>query len=160
MADWTALCPLKGIHIQHFIKHCASQTMRACRKPGFFLETYNLYPFETTYLFNPVKSLHTTYFGIHFSLLANNRHIIRYHPENDTHFASKKVWNGEIVGREGTEFKAAWDQRWWAEKRGLPVILQPRGNQIRPFFQLSAKAHKEQVAFFTQNESYGKATIN
>lgn len=59
-----------------------------------------MYPFETIYLFNPVKSLHTTYFGIHFSLLANNRHIIRCHLENDTWFAPKKVWNGKSYVEE------------------------------------------------------------
>lgn len=119
--SWIVLCPLKGTEIQHFTKHCASRTMCVCRKPGFSLGTQNLQPFETTHLFNPVKSLHTTYFGIHFGMFVNNRHLIRYHLKNDTCFIPRKVWNGEILHTEGTEFKAEWDQRSWAEeeKRGL-----------------------------------------
>lgn len=71
-------------------------------------------------------------------------------------FPPKKVWKGEMVCREGTEFEAAGDQRDGQrrkrealERLWLACHLEAGrggGNQVRPFFQLSAKAHKRTVS--------------
>ena len=84
-------------------------------------------------------SLHTIYYGIHFHMLVNDRHLLRY-LEKYTCFEPKKVWNEEIIHREEREFKAEWDRRWYAEREGwaseglwFACILQLGVDQVRPF---------------------------
>ena len=60
--------------------------------------------FEIIYLLNLVESLHTTYYGMHFRMLVNDRHILRY-LKKDTCFEPKKGWNEEIIHIEEREFK-------------------------------------------------------
>lgn len=163
MVNWRALFPWKGIGIQHCIKTLC-QPSSVC---GGTLD--NLQPFKITHLLNLEENWHTIYYGIHFSLLVNARHIIRYHLENDTCFTPKKVWNGEIIGREGMAFKADGDQRRWAEGGGsgaletlaCPASYSQGESKAGPCPQLSAKApKKEWLPYFILNKSYGKAAIN
>ena len=52
---------------------------------------------------NLVESLHT-YYGMHFRMLVNDRHILKY-LKTDTCFEPQKGWNEEIIHIEEREFK-------------------------------------------------------
>lgn len=89
MVNWRERFPRKGTGIQHCIKTLCQPSSVCARTLD------NLQPFKITHLLNPEKNWHTIYYGIHFSLLVNARHIIRYHLENDTCFTPKKYEMGK-----------------------------------------------------------------